>query len=280
MNYRHAYHAGSFTDVIKHIILITLIEALSRKESPFCYLDTHAGAGYYDLSSNSAVKNTEYVGGIGKIIQQANPPGVIQRYLGCIQRINNQLTLASSLNYYPGSPMIARYFMRPHDKLIACELQPQEYQLLKHAFAGDKQAAIHHMDGFMSLKAFLPPLERRGLVLIDPPYEKSDELIHIAKTLSAAVKHWQTGIYAIWYPIKEKVLSKRFYQTLQTQLPQRKLMIIELTIYPDLPQHLNGCGMAIINPPWQFDENINVMLPWLWKTLTINRQGHYSTFSF
>ncbi|MBV9576800.1 MAG: 23S rRNA (adenine(2030)-N(6))-methyltransferase RlmJ, partial [Gammaproteobacteria bacterium] len=181
MNYRHAYHAGSFTDVIKHTILIMLMEALARKESPFCYIDTHAGAGYYNLSAESAAKNKEYLGGIEKIIQQDNPPPIIKRYLDCIHHINNQLTHTqfSSLKFYPGSPMIARHFLRAHDKIIACELQAQEYQLLKNTFAGDKQVAIHHMDGFLGLKAFLPPQERRGLVLIDPPYENPDELMHI-----------------------------------------------------------------------------------------------------
>lgn len=277
MNYRHSYHAGNFADVIKHIILITLIDALTRKDTPFCYIDTHAGSGYYDLFSESTAKSKEYEGGIEKIIQRDNPPLLIKQYLDCIHHINNQLTHAkfASLRYYPGSPMIARHFIRAHDRIIACELQPQEYQLLKNTFSGDKQIAVHHMDGFLGLKAFLPPHERRGLVLIDPPYENPDEFTRIAHTLPIALKRWETGIYAIWYPIKEKRAVERFYKTL-TSLIKKEILSIELTIYPDIPQHLNGCGLVVINPPWQFHEKIKTLLPWIWKTLTINGQGQYS----
>jgi 23S rRNA (adenine2030-N6)-methyltransferase len=274
MNYRHSYHAGSYTDVVKHVILTTLMTYISRKDSPLCYIDTHAGIGYYDLFSYAANKTKEYEGGIEKIIQQENPPALIKRYLDCVHKINNQLTGSAfaSLRYYPGSPMIARYLARPHDRIIACELQPQDYQSLRSAFAGDKLVAVHHMDGFLSLKALLPPPERRGLVLIDPPYENPDEFTRIAHSLPIALKRWSSGIYAIWYPIKEVGAVKRFYRTLKDTLSV-PILSIELTIYPDLPNHLNGCGMAIINPPWLFEEGINEILPWLWNALTINQQG-------
>lgn len=279
MNYRHSYHAGSFTDVVKHVILTALMASLSRKETPFCYIDTHAGIGYYDLFSEFAEKTKEYTTGIEKIIQQDNPPPLVQRYLDCVHKINNHLTESnfSSLRYYPGSPMIARYLARPHDRLVACELQPQEYQTLKTTFAGDKQVAVHHMDGFLGLKAFLPPKERRGLVLIDPPYENPDEFTRIAHSLPTALKRWETGLYAIWYPIKERIQVERFYRVLKENISQ-PILVIELTTYPDLPSHLNGCGLAIINPPWQFDETIEEILPWLWKALTINNQGGYRAY--
>jgi 23S rRNA (adenine2030-N6)-methyltransferase len=276
MNYRHSYHAGSFTDVIKHVILTTLITSISRKDTPYCYIDTHAGTGYYDLFSDFAKKSKEYEGGIEKIIQQENPPPLVKRYLDCVHKINNELTESkfASLRYYPGSPMIARYLARPHDRIIACELQPQEYQSLQTAFAGDKQVAIHHTDGFLGLKAFLPPHERRGLVLIDPPYENPDEFTRIAHSLPVALKRWENGIYAIWYPIKEKIQIERFYKTIKENI-RLPAFAIELTIYPDLPHHLNGCGIVVINPPWQFDTAVNEILPWLWKALTINGQGAY-----
>ncbi len=280
MNYRHSYHAGSFTDVVKHIILTTLLTTLARKDAAYCYIDTHAGAGYYDLLSEFASKNKEYEGGIEKIIQKENPPPLVRLFLDCVHKINNQLTESkfSSLRYYPGSPMIARYLARAHDRIVACELQPQEYQALRSAFAGDKQVAVHHMDGFLGLKAFLPPRERRGLVLIDPPYENPDEFTRIVHSLPIALKRWETGIYAIWYPIKEKILVERFYDTIKKNILQ-PTYVIEFTIFPDLPTHLNGCGMAIINPPWQFDEAINGLLPWVWNALTINHQGAYHAFS-
>lgn len=277
MNYRHSYHAGNFADVIKHVSLIALLTALSRKPTPYCYIDTHAGIGYYDLFSEFAKKSKEYEGGVEKIIQAANPPSLIKRYLDCVHAINNELTHSqfASLRYYPGSPMIARQLARVHDRIITCELHPQEYQTLKTTFAGDKQVEVHHLDGFLGLKAFLPPKERRGLVLIDPPYENPDEFTRIAHSLPSALKRWETGIYAIWYPIKENAQVKRFYQALTDHI-KLDILVIELTIYPDLPNHLNGSGLVVINPPWQFDESMREILPWVWNALTINQQGHFS----
>lgn len=279
MNYRHSYHAGSFTDVTKHIVLTALIESLKRKDSAFCYIDTHAGIGNYDLFSESANKTKEYQSGIEKIIQQDNPPPLVRRYLDCVHSINNKLTHAqfSSLRYYPGSPSIVRCLMRPHDRIIACELHPEDYATLRQTFAADKQVAVHHADGFLSLKAFLPPKERRGLVLIDPPYEETNEFNHIARSLSGALKRWETGIFAVWYPIKEKNQVARFYRTLKETLDV-PIFSVELTTYPDLPSHLNGSGMVILNPPWQFDTTIGEILPWIWKALTINGQGEYKAY--
>jgi 23S rRNA (adenine2030-N6)-methyltransferase len=280
MNYRHHFHAGNFVDVVKHIVLIALIDSFTRKETPFCYIDTHAGTGYYDLFSDSAQKSKEYLGGIEKVIQAENPPPLIMRYLNCVHHINNKLMGASyaALKYYPGSPLIARHFIRPHDRIIACELHPEDYQLLRRTFAGDKQAAIHHTDGFLGLKAFLPPKERRGLILIDPPYEDPNEFIRIAQSLTPALKRFNTGTFAIWYPLKEKARIEHFYRGLRQNI-NNEILIVELTTYPDLPNHLNGCGMAIVNPPWQLNESIQEVLPWLWKALTINQQGEYRTFS-
>lgn len=279
MNYRHVYHAGNFADVVKHVIMTALITSLSRKETPFCYIDTHAGIGYYDLFSDFAEKTKEYEGGIEKVIQHEDAPALVKRYLNCVHDINNKLTHSkyASLRYYPGSPMIARHLIRPHDRIVACELHPEDYQTLKTTFSGDKQVAVHHLDGFLGLKAFLPPPEKRGLVLIDPPYEDPDEFSRIVQSLPISLKRWENGIYAIWYPIKEKSQVERFYRTIQ-QTIHRDILAIELTIYPDIPSHLNGCGLIIINPPWQFDATIDELLPWLWNTLTINNQGGYRSF--
>lgn len=276
MNYKHGYHAGNFADVVKHVTLISLLTSLARKPSPYCYIDTHAGAGFYDLFSEFAAKNKEFAGGIEKVILKDQPPQIIKRYIDCVHRINNQLSKSrfASLRYYPGSPMIARYFARAHDRIVACELQPQEYQSLKATFNGDKQVSVHHMDGYLGLKAFLPPAEKRGLVLIDPPYENVDEFKRIARSLPIAIKKWSNGIYAIWYPIKTKLHVEQFYRELRMFINQ-PIFVIELTIYPDLPNHLNGCGLAIINPPWQLDKMVGDYLPWLWNTLTINKQGGY-----
>ncbi len=276
MNYRHLFHAGSFTDVVKHVVLIALLEAIARKDKSYCYIDTHAGSGAYDLLSEQAQKTKEFVSGIEKVIQCENPPAIVKHYIDCIHHINAQLTgeKFSSLRFYPGSPLIARYFARPHDRIIACELQPQEYQSLRNTFINDKRVAVHHMDGFLGLKAFLPPPEHRGLILIDPPYENPDEFIRIAHALPTALKRFAGGVYAIWYPIKTKSQIEQFYKTLKREIAQ-PIFTIELTIYPDLANHLNGSGLAIINPPWQFAETIEEILPWVWKALTINNQGAY-----
>ncbi|HTM64285.1 MAG TPA: 23S rRNA (adenine(2030)-N(6))-methyltransferase RlmJ [Gammaproteobacteria bacterium] len=278
MNYLHSYHAGNFCDVVKHICLIALIESLMQKQTPICYIDTHAGAGVYDLFSEFSEKTKEYENGIEKIIQHSNPPDLVKKYLQIIHILNNKLTHSkiSSLRYYPGSPQIVREMMRPHDRIIASELHPNEYQSLKNNFLGDTQVAIHHMDGFLGLKAFLPPKERRGVVLIDPPYEDPDEFMHIARLLPIALKRFETGVYAIWYPVKEQSHVEKFYETVKKSV-NNPVFTIELTIYPDIPQHLNGCGMAIINPPWKFDEVMKNTLPWVWKALSINGQGKLET---
>jgi 23S rRNA (adenine2030-N6)-methyltransferase len=279
MNYNHAYHAGNFADVIKHVILTALIHSLSRKQSPFCYIDTHAGSGYYDLSASAAQKSKEFLNGIEKIIQAPEQPEVVKQYLGCVHKINNELSNAryASLRYYPGSPSIAQCLSRPFDRIIACELHPKAYQALKNTFANNRKVAVHHMDGFLGLKAFLPPTERRGVVLIDPPFEDPGEFTRIVHSLAIALKRWEKGIYAIWYPIKEKNTLARFYRTLKNDI-KCPTLIIEMTIFPDIPDHLNGCGVAIINPPWQFDHLIEKLLPWLWQALSHQKQGFFSSY--
>lgn len=279
MNYNHSYHAGNFADVIKHIMLIELLFFFEKKPAAFCYIDTHAGASHYDLTSVFANKSKEYLQGIEKIIQQENPPPAIKNYLHCIHQLNNKLTQTkySSLRYYPGSVMIARYFLRPQDRIIACELQSQAYQILKNTFLNDRQIATHHLDGFLGLKAFIPPREHRGIVLIDPPYEDPDEFNHLAQSLPPLLKRWRNGLMVIWYPIKNKFQIERFHRQLKHNL-QQPVFIIELTIHQDLAQHLNGCGLAIINLPWKFDQNIGKILPWLWNALTINKQGAYQAY--
>jgi 23S rRNA (adenine2030-N6)-methyltransferase len=278
MNYRHIYHAGNFSDVIKHITLIALLTSLTRKDTPFCYIDTHAGSAFYDLFSESSAKTKEYENGVEKIIQADDPPPLVKKYLDCVRQANNKLTHTSfsSLRYYPGSPLIAKQIIRSHDRIIACELQLQEYQSLKSTCAGDRQITTLHLDGFIGLKSLIPPREKRGLVLIDPPYENPDEFVHLAHSLAHAIKKWETGIYAIWYPIKEKSPIARFYQSLK-QHSEKPILAIELNPYPDLPNHLNGCGLAIINPPWQCHEAIQSVLPWLWKTLSIDQQGNFKS---
>lgn len=273
MNYRHSYHAGNFADVFKHIILTALIKSLLRKDSAFCYLDTHAGIGNYDLQSSTAQKGKEYANGIGKILQQPNPPDLVKHYVDLV-RANNPIT-SDPLRYYPGSPQIVRQLLRPSDRMVLCELHEEDYHLLKTAFPHDKQVGIHHQDGYQALKAFLPPKERRGVVLIDPPYEDPDEFIHLLSALPKAIERWETGIYAVWYPIKEKRSIERFHRSLKLKI-ERPMLVSELTLFPEnTSTQLNGNGLLIINPPWQLDQEIKEILPWLWQVLSPNKQGRY-----
>jgi len=275
MNYSHLYHAGNFADVIKHIVLLALIKSLLRKTNGFFYLDTHAGAGFYDLFSVEAKKNKEYESGILKCLNKKNPPELVKLYLACIKRINNRLSQSSiaSLQYYPGSPLIAHYFLREQDRMILTEIHPQEYQLLKKHFSNDSLASIHLMDGYQGLKAFLPPKERRGLILIDPPFERPNEFTTILSMLPIALKRFSTGIMAIWYPIKDRPPIERFHRQLKKSI-QQPILTIELSIYPEnSPLHLNGCGMAVINSPWQFEEEMRSVLPFLKETLSLHQDG-------
>jgi 23S rRNA (adenine2030-N6)-methyltransferase len=278
MNYLHAYHAGSFADVVKHTLLVTLLESLQRKETPFCYLDTHAGAGYYDLSSAAAQKSKEYLSGITKLLQAENVPAAIQPYLDFVKHFGAQFGHCADANirHYPGSPSIAYHFARPQDRLILCELHGETYHLLKKLFAHHKQAAVHQTDGFSALKAFLPPKERRGLILIDPPYEQPDEFDHINTFLRSVFPHFDTGIYAIWYPLKNKMAVSHFKKNLAEQI-QKPILCAELSIYTaDASHQLNGCGLLIINAPWQFEQTIQGFFPWMWERLKIDRKSTFS----
>lgn len=279
MNYHHSYHAGNFADVLKHVLLIELLSCLTKKPAAFCYLDTHAGFGYHDLQSTYAIKTKEYLSGIEKIFHYQNPPAFIKSYLDCIQQINDDLssTQNASLRFYPGSTTIAKQFARANDRLIACELQPETYQTLKSHFHHDKRIAVHHLDGYLALKAFTPPQEKRGLILIDPPFENPDEFKHIHLAVNLVLKRWQQAIIMIWYPLKETRQVDYFLRSMKQNISQ-PILITELSIYPDLAQHLNGCGIAIVNPPWQFDQIVNTMLPWLWKTLSVEQQGRYRSY--
>lgn len=266
MNYRHAYHAGNFADAFKHIVLVALTQAFLQKPSAFCYLDTHAGTGCYDLFSEAAQVNKEYVLGIQKIITAENQPELIKTYLQCVWKLNPD----RQLRYYPGSPFFVKNFLREQDRMVLSELHPEEYAQLKTFFSKEKNIAVHKQDAYQSLKAFLPPKERRGFVLMDPPYEQADEIKRLNQFIPEMVKHWETGTYVIWYPIKNR------REELKTPTLSKPCLKLELSIYPEnTPQHLNGSGMLIINPPWKLAETMGEVLPWLWKVLSMNQQGKF-----
>jgi 23S rRNA (adenine2030-N6)-methyltransferase len=240
MNYRHAYHAGNFADCLKHALLITLIRALQRKDKPILVLDTHAGIGRYDLTGDEATRTGEWRHGIAPLLDAR--PAALADYLAVID----------ALGLYPGSPAIAAHLARPGDRLIACELHPEDAARLRQNFAGDPAVAVHRRDGYEALRAFLPPPERRALILIDPPYEAPDEFQHLAEALIAAAQKFPTGLFCAWYPIKHRAPVRAFFETL-TAAGLRDILAAELLRRPPLdPARLNGCGLAIINPPYGF----------------------------
>jgi 23S rRNA (adenine2030-N6)-methyltransferase len=264
MNYRHAFHAGNHADVLKHVVLLAILEALERKEAPFFVLDTHAGRGRYLLQGEQAEKTSEAQGGIFKLFVLHGLPALLQRYLKRIQADNP----VGALITYPGSPLIAAQAMRADDRLVACELQTEEAHALASLFEGDRRVMVHQGDGYGALKSMLPPKERRGLVLVDPPYEiQDDEFAVILAALKEGLARWPTGIYAIWYPIKQRRTLNAFFRK-AALLPCKSALVVELLIHPDdTPLRLNGSGLLILNPPWQLDTELAPVLPVLARLL-------------
>lgn len=262
MNYRHLYHAGNFADVLKHTIMIVLLRALSKKETPFCFLDTHAGIGLYPLQSIEAQKSREYESGIANLLATDNAPEIIQDYIAIINHFN-----VDQLQYYPGSPLIAEKCLRDQDQLILCELHPEDVVTLKDNMPRGKNVAIHHTDGYLGMKAFLPPKLKRGLVMIDPPFEVPNEFELITQALQRALTHWQSGHFMIWYPIKNHKAVTGFYHHLRGL--GKPILIIEFELnQPPVEGKLSQCGIALINPPWQVEELLtSTLLPYLANAL-------------
>ncbi|MGE5505750.1 MAG: 23S rRNA (adenine(2030)-N(6))-methyltransferase RlmJ [Actinomycetota bacterium] len=259
MNYRHAFHAGNFADVVKHATVALMVSHLRLKDAGFFVLDTHAGLGAYDLAGGVADKTGEYKAGIARVLDATDPPDEVRPYLDAVRALNPD----GGLRHYPGSPALVRGLLRPQDRLAAVELHPEDFAALKARFARDRQVTAHHMDGYEALKAMLPPPERRGLVLVDPPFEAKDEFARMARGLKQALKRWPTGLYALWYPIKHREPVAAFHAALAAErLP--KTLAAELLVHPDdNPFRLNGSGLVLVNPPWKLDEALARLLPWL-----------------
>lgn len=269
LSYRHAFHAGNFADVFKHVVLAQLIRTLRCKDKPFCLLDTHAGAGCYDLLAAPAQKNREFAGGIGRLWNQNGLSAELADYVAQVAALNPN----GELRYYPGSPRIARALLRPDDRLILTERHPADHAALKAEFAGDRQVAVHCHDGYAALKAFLPPLERRGLAFIDPAYELKGEFERLIDAVQGIHRRWASGMIAIWYPILDRAPSQRWQHALQ-QLAIPAVLCAELGLYPyDAPFGLHGCGLIIINPPWRLDQTLRHLLPELLQQLRVGKSG-------
>ena len=290
MNYRHGFHAGNFADVIKHIVLARILTHLQKKPAAFRVIDTHAGAGVYDLTSNEAQRGGEWQSGIGRLLQadlDATTAALIKPYLDIVRAHNPQGKIAS----YPGSPLVARALMRLQDRMVVCELEPGAHRQLVASLRRDRQARVVAIDGWTALPAYVPPQERRGVVLIDPPFEQPDEFDRMASGLAAAMAKWPTGCYALWYPIKDARAVARLgdrvaeatadafrgaNQPLKTVLSERLLRIdfqTGSTIRADAG--LTATGLLVVNPPWTLARDMTAIAPALAKILGRDGAGRF-----
>ncbi len=270
LSYRHSFHAGNHADVVKHIVQSLILDALKQKETPFVYHDTHSGVGRYDLTHEWSEKTGEYKQGIARIWQQTDIPEELQSYLNSVAKLND----GDTLRYYPGSPRVARAQIRDQDRMVLTELHPSDYPLLEQEFEHDRQVSIYKQDGFQRLKASLPPKERRGLVLIDPPYELAREYRDVVTAIAQSHKRWATGIYAIWYPVVNRHDIEDMIEGL-AGLGIRKILQIELGVSADTNERgMTASGMIVINPPWKLESQMQAVLPFL-KQAIAPVTGHY-----
>lgn len=267
MNYRHAYHAGNFADVIKHAVLARIVEYLKRKDKAFRVIDTHAGRGHYDLSSVEAQKTGEWQAGIGRVLEHNFRPdatALLAPYLDAVRAANP----GGGVKHYPGSPSIVRHLLRRQDRLTAIEMHPQDAAALSKRFAGDIQTRVIELDGWLALGAHLPPKEKRGMVLVDPPFEVAGEFDRLVEGLQKAYRRWPGGIYALWYPIKDRRAVNAFRAALaEAGIP--KVIDIRFEIRPPSSEpSLDGSGMVVVNPPFPLKEELGVILPALSRVLS------------
>lgn len=272
LSYRHSFHAGNHADVLKHIVLMLILENLKQKEKGFYYLDTHAGVGRYRLFGDEAEKTAEFVEGIGRLWDKTDLPSYVQRYVELIKKLNYG---GKELRYYAGSPLIATQLLRAQDRALLTELHPSDYPLLRNNFKQFENVTAKRDNGFQQLKATLPPKERRGLVLIDPPYELKEDYDLVVEAVEEGYKRFSTGIYAIWYPVVLRQQTKRIIKGLEAT-GIRKILQIELAIRPDSDQRgMTASGMIVINPPWTLEGQMKQILPYLTQALVPEGTGSW-----
>lgn len=270
MNYRHAFHAGNFADVVKHAVLTRILVHLAAKDTAYRVLDTHAGIGLYDLASDAATRTGEWRGGIGRLIgslpRDPALADLLAPYLATLAEVNGttaEALAAETLSRYPGSPVLVRRLLRRQDRLTATELHPADAATLSALFAGDVQARIVELDGWLAAKSFLPFKERRGLVLIDPPFEVPGEFDRLVGALVEGHRRFATAVYALWYPIKDEGEAARFREAV-VATGIRRILAVELRVSAVRPASpLSGTGMILVNPPWRLAEELDILLPWL-----------------
>ena len=263
LSYRHIYHAGNFADVLKHLVLAQVLRHLIAKDKPLCYLDTHAGSGSYSLQSVAALQNREFDSGIGRLWERTDLPAPVAGYVELVREANP----GGALQQYPGSPWFARHLLRQQDRLLLCELHSDDFMRLRRHCEGDRRVRISEADGFRELLALLPPPERRGLVLIDPPYEIKTDYQTVVDTLIGAHRRFATGVYAIWYPVVERERVRLLERKVKAS-GIRHVQLFELSVKPDSMGHgMTGSGMLVVNPPWTLAADMGSALPYLAEVL-------------
>ncbi|MBF9197248.1 23S rRNA (adenine(2030)-N(6))-methyltransferase RlmJ [Microvirga terrestris] len=273
MNYRHAFHAGNFADVMKHALLVRILAYLQRKETPLRVIDTHAGIGLYDLTGDEAERTGEWIDGIGRLEEALAPD--VEEILAPYRKVIADVRARHGETIYPGSPGIVREILRRQDRGVFVELHPADHAVLSEAFNEVSNLKVMHLDGWTALHALIPPKEKRGLVLIDPPYEQPNELERLGTELLAALKKWPTGIYAGWYPIKGVGPVDAVAERLHRESPRPGL---RLELYVDDPRdatRLNGSGLFVLNPPWALKDEAELLLPALAERLSRSGYGAY-----
>jgi len=279
MNYRHAFHAGGFADVVKHIVLVRILTYLHEKPAPFRVIDSHAGSGLYDLTDEQARRGGEWLTGIARLMQarfSQTAASLVKPYLDIVRAFNPH----GPLQAYPGSPLIARAMLRPQDRITACEIEPAARKALIDALRKDAQARVVDLDGWVALPAFVPPNERRGLVLVDPPFEASDEFDRLADGFNSAFSKWPTGVYLLWYPAKSRrasdQLARQVAQTTASVRPERTCLRLEFSVAPQaVDSALTSCGLLIVNPPWTLQGELKTILSELEKPLGQGGAGRF-----
>jgi 23S rRNA (adenine2030-N6)-methyltransferase len=272
MNYRHAFHAGNFADLLKHAVLALCLEHLKKKSKPFRFIDTHAGIGAYDLSSDEARRSPEWADGIARLLAAAPPPEIVRILSPLLDTVKamNAGPPGTNLSAYPGSPELAARLMRETDRMTLCELHTQDSRTLDQRYARDARVKVEMRDGYRALPALLPPREKRGLILVDPPFEHRDEMAHMAEAALNALNKWQDGIYIFWRPLKDLWAAERFDVGFAEWLIEDKGFVPEKILRADLwvsdlggEGKLAGAGLVIINPPYTLEDDLKTLLPWL-----------------
>lgn len=272
MNYQHSYHAGNFSEVVKHSVLLLIQDYLQIKASPLCFIDTHAGMGFYDLKSVEAEKTQESVNGIQRLMSLSRHPVILQKYVQIVKDVQ----VDSEVRFYPGSPEFVYANMRSHDQLILNEYHPVTFQKLKENFCRKPNIAIHHRDAYEFLPAVLPPKEKRGLVIIDPPYENKMESLALVELLQRSLLRWAHGVYLVWFPLT--ALREHAVAKIVVENNIKKFLIATFSIDKIHAENkgLLGCQLLVVNPPWQLEKQLAELLPYLWDIFSLKKEGGWS----